>query len=75
MILKIVFSSIEFSNINFYINSMNIIIVIMKSLTKLDFYNFTFSIIKDTLIKIIIKKKGFVHIRKIIQILFFEINE
>ena len=58
MILKIIFSSIEFLDIDFYINSINVTIIIMMSLMKLNFYNFTFLIIKDVLIKII-KKTSF----------------
>ena len=55
MILRIIFSGTEFSNINFYVNSINAAIVIIKSLMKLDFYNFTFLIIRGALIKIIKK--------------------
>ena len=55
MILKTIISSIEFFNIDFYINSMNIIIIIMIFLTRLNFYNFIFLIIKNALIKIIKK--------------------
>ena len=55
IISKIVFSDIKFSDISFYINSMNIAIIIMRSLIKLNFYDFTFLITKDVLIKIIKK--------------------
>ena len=59
MILKIVFPGIEFPKISFYVNSMNVIIVIIKPLTKLDFYDFTFLIIRGALIKIIKKASSY----------------
>ena len=55
MILKTIFPNIEFSDINFYVNSMNVIIIIIRPLTRLNFYDFTFLIIRDALIKIIKK--------------------
>ena len=53
MILEIVISDIDF-----YISSMNVVVVIIISLTRLNFYNFIFSIAKNALIKII-KKTSF----------------
>ena len=55
MISKTIISSIKFLNIDFYINSINIAIIIIIFLTKLNFYDFMFLIIRDALIKIIKK--------------------
>ena len=58
MISKTIISKIAFFNIDFYINLINVVIVIIIFLTRLDFYNFTFLIIKDASAKII-KKTSF----------------
>ena len=46
------------SDIDFYVISMNVVIVIMISLTRLDFHDFTFSIIRNASAKVV-KKTSF----------------
>ena len=51
-------SEITIFDIDFYVSSINVVIIIMISLTTLNFHDFTFLIIKSALIKVI-KKTSF----------------
>ena len=51
-------SKIIISDIDFYVSSMNVDVIIVISLTRFNFYNFTLLIIKDTLAEIV-KKASF----------------
>ena len=58
MILEIIVSKIAFFNIGFCVSSINVVIIIIISLTRLNFHDLTFLIIKNTLIKVV-KKASF----------------
>ena len=65
MILKTIISEIAFSDINFYVSSMNVVIVIIKPLTRFNFHNFIFLIIKNVLIKIIKKTSSYLYSKNV----------
>ena len=55
MISETVISRTAFFDIDFYVSFVNAVVIIMIFLTRLNFHDFTFSIIRDALTKIIRK--------------------
>ena len=58
---KTVISEIIISNIDFYVNSMNVAAISMISLTKLSFHNFIFLITKNASAKIIKQTSSYLY--------------
>ena len=69
MILKTIIFDIDF-----YVSSINVDVIIIIFLTKLNFHDFTFLITKDASIKLS-EKHRFIYIRIMLRILLCEINE
>ena len=58
MILKTIISEIAFFDIGFCVSFVNVVVIIMRPLTRLNFHDFTFLIIRNALTKIV-KKASF----------------